>query len=156
MGEGIDLTDQELESELARRRAVAQTDTVTAPAPTASRPRHLIVSGVAVAGLALGAIGPWAKALGGLASVGGLDGSNDGWLVLLCAALAAMGLYTFSQNQRGTALALLAGLAASAVALYDRNRIDNAGPLVQVGWGLNLALISGAAFTITMADWLFR
>ena len=95
--------------------------------------------------MAVGAFGPWVKALG--QSVGGTDGSNDGWLVVAAAVIGACSS-TCTRTQRAAGVwALLGGIAGTAVTLYDRSNVQDAinkggafaHALVQVGWGLNLA-----------------
>jgi len=100
--------------------------------------------------MVLGAFGPWVKVLG--ASVAGTDGSNDGWLVVAAAVIGAL-LFYVTRSRRGAGIwALLGGIAGVAVTLYDRSNvqsaIDNAGSLaglVQIGWGLNLALAASVS-----------
>src|SRR5262245_55873064 len=83
----------------------------------------------------VGAIGPWATALGGVASVGGLDGGNDGWFVVIAGAIAllVLGAVAFGARERAVwALPVLA-LVGLAVAAIDRRDVLEArarsGPL---------------------------
>jgi hypothetical protein len=107
--------------------------------------------------MAVGAFGPWVKALG--QSVGGTDGSNDGWLVVAAALIGGL-LFYMTRTQRAAGVwALLGGIAGVAVTLYDRSNVQNAinsggaltHALVQVGWGLNLALAASASMAIAGA-----
>ena len=102
--------------------------------------------------MVVGAFGPWVKALG--ISVGGTDGSNDGWLVVVVAAVGGL-LFYATRRDRGAGLwALLGGAAGTAITLYDRSHVQHAiadggllgQAVVQVGWGLNLALIASISF----------
>lgn len=102
--------------------------------------------------MAVGAVGPWAKAL--FASASGLDGSNDGWFVVAVAAVAGLSLYVNElRSGRGwLVVSLLAGLGGLAITWADRSDVANRGSdtsgLVQVGWGLNLALIASVVVTV--------
>jgi hypothetical protein len=105
--------------------------------------------------MVVGAFGPWVKALG-IFSVGGTDGSNDGWLVVAAAVIGGV-LFYATRRDRGSGLwVLLAGIAGVAVTLYDRSHVQNAidrggvfaQAIVQVGWGLNLALIASISLGI--------
>ena len=108
-------------------------------------------------GMALGAFGPWAKVL--TISVGGTDGSNDGWLIVGAALISLCFLlpYAFYRGaSRWLMLGpLVAGVAGAAVAIYDRGNISNKisqagafGRIVQVGWGLNLAMVASILLAI--------
>jgi hypothetical protein len=105
--------------------------------------------------MVVGAFGPWVKALG--QSVAGTDGSNDGWLVVAAAAVGGLLFYVTSTHRAAGLWALLGGAAGVGITLYDRSNvqkaIDQAGSLaqalVQVGWGLNLAL--GASLSMAIA-----
>jgi hypothetical protein len=105
----------------------------------------------------LGAFGPWVKALG--QSVGGTDGSNDGWLVVAAAVVGILLFYAARNSRTAGVWALLGGIAGVAVTLYDRSRVQSAidqggaltQALVQVGWGLNLALAGSVSMTIAAA-----
>ena len=109
-----------------------------------------------VAGMALGAFGPWATALG--ASVSGIDGSNDGWIVLGAAVVALVALLSFAREPGGgkILLCVLAAIAGAATTIYDRHNIssainqggDLARALAHVGWGLNLAMIASVSLGI--------
>jgi hypothetical protein len=125
----------------------------------------------ASAGLMIvGAIGPWATAVGGLASVGGLDGGRDGWFVVVVAAISLVVLaavYFGSSLRIAWSLPVL-GLLGLAVAAIDRRDVADAGrgpgigdvltgqddgsveTGIEVGWGLNLAM--GASFSLVVAS----
>lgn len=110
----------------------------------------------------VGAFGPWVKALG--QSVGGTDGSNDGWLVVAAAVIGGLLFYVLRERRAGGVWALLAGGAGIAITLYDRsnvqNAIDNGGAftqaLVQVGWGLNLALAASVSMAVAAVVYLMQ
>ena len=63
----------------------------------------------------------WAKALGGVVSVSGTDGSNDGWLTVIASVIAGIGAWSCRRSgARSRALMMsLAGVGVTAVALYD-------------------------------------
>jgi hypothetical protein len=112
--------------------------------------------------MVLGAFGPWVKVLG--QSVGGTDGSNDGWLVVAAAVIGGLLFYATRSSRSAGVWALLGGVAGVAVTLYDRSHvqdaIDQGGPLAQalvhVGWGLNLALAGSVSMTIAAAVYWFK
>jgi hypothetical protein len=101
----------------------------------------------------VGAFGPWVKALG--ISVGGIDGSNDGWLVVAAAATGGL-LFHLGRGRSGGGWALVGGVVGAGVTLYDRSHLQHAinkagalgQALVQVGWGLNLALVASISMAI--------
>lgn len=116
---------------------------------------------VSVALMLLGAFGPWVKALG--QSVGGTDGSNDGWFVVAAAGLAGLLFYLARTRRVAGIWPLLGGIGGLGVTLYDRNNIHDAisgnalaQALVQVGWGLNLAVIASASLTLAGLVWLLK
>jgi len=130
--------------------------TQSSETPRAQREARLspwgwIALGSAV-GMALGAFGPWARALG--ASVSGLDGNNDGWFVVAFAVVAALSvvLYESGSGSGWAGIAIVFGLSGAGVAWYDRSKVDELTSgefdLVQVGWGLNLALVASVAVII--------
>jgi hypothetical protein len=108
----------------------------------------------------IGAFGPWVKALA--QSVGGTDGSNDGWLVVAAAVIGSLLFYASRTSRSAGVFVLLAGAAGLGITLYDRNniqsKIDQGGALVKafasVGWGLNLALIASASMTVAGLAWI--
>lgn len=110
----------------------------------------------------VGAFGPWVKALG--QSVGGTDGSNDGWLVVAAAVIGGLLFYATRTQRAAGVWALLGGIVGVGVTLYDRSNVQNAidkggafaQALVQVGWGLNLALAASASMTVAAAVYLVK
>jgi hypothetical protein len=112
--------------------------------------------------MVLGAFGPWVKALG--QSVGGTDGSNDGWLVVAAAVIGGALFYATRAHRGGGVWATLGGIAGVAVTLHDRSNVQNAidkggaftQALVQVGWGLNLALAASGSMAIAGAVYWFQ
>jgi uncharacterized protein DUF2510 len=117
------------------------------------------VAAVAAAGMAVGALGPWARVL--TITVSGLDASSDGWFVLGGAVLAGLGvlLHAGGRGRGWAVLSLLCALAAFAASLYDRSHLrhvtSDAGGLVQVGWGLNLTVFASALLGIASFRLLF-
>jgi hypothetical protein len=107
--------------------------------------------------MVLGAFGPWVKALG--QSVGGTDGSNDGWLVVAAAVIGGLLFYVTRRHRAAGVWAFLGGIAGVAVTLYDRSNVQDAidrgglfaQALVQVGWGLNLALAASVSMSLAAA-----
>jgi len=81
-------------------------------------------AGASIALMLIGSFGPWAKTP--FASVGGTDGSNDGWFVVLLAVAAAGLLYLgFIQGRSWPALvAALAGIGAVAITISDRGDVS--------------------------------
>jgi hypothetical protein len=151
---------------LAPAPALADGRTHIARAPSSdwsSRRQGFLVWVYASAGLmALGAFGPWVKVLGH--SVGGTDGSNDGWLVVAAAALGAL-IFSLQRNsQRSGLWAVLGGIAGAGVTIYDRENVSSAiqsggalaQALVQIGWGLNLAMIASISFAIAGVVWVAK
>jgi MYXO-CTERM domain-containing protein len=112
--------------------------------------------------MVLASFGPWVKALG--MSVSGTDGGNDGWFVVV-AALVAAGLFLRRRDVSAAGYWPIAGgVLGTFVAAYDRTNledaIDEGGALaesvVQVGWGLNLAIIASISFAVSGAVWLVK
>jgi hypothetical protein len=99
--------------------------------------------------MAAGAIGPWAKALGGLVEAGGFEIGGDAWLVLLGAIAVTMGLISYARVGRGRLLsAICAGLSA-VVCIYDWREIAMSdAPTLQVAWGLQLATIASIGVVV--------
>ena len=122
----------------------------------------LIISVIAGALMLIGSIGPWATVLGGLASVSGTSGSNDGWLTIICAIATLVAAWRwFASASRGAGVAmLLAGALGTIVAFADRNNVTSKRLIaLQVGWGLNLVLgasivaaVSGLRMTFGMVE----
>jgi hypothetical protein len=102
--------------------------------------------------MAVGSFGPWAKALA--VSVSGTDNSNDGWLVIGCAVIGVVLYLALKGRRSGCFWALLAGVGGAAVTIYDRSNIQDkinssdVGSLLQVGWGLNLAMIASISLAV--------
>lgn len=102
----------------------------------------------------IGAFGPWASVLA--MSVGGTDGSNDGWLVVAAAVIGGGLCYVARRGRWAGVWALLGGVVGSAVTVYDRGNVQDAidrggafaQALVHVGWGLNLALIASLSMAL--------
>jgi hypothetical protein len=102
----------------------------------------------------VGAFGPWVHALG--ISVAGTDGSNDGWIVIVAAAVGGLCFYKIRSERTGAVWAIIAGIVGIAVTLYDRTNMQHAikkggafaQALVQVGWGLNLALVASVSLAV--------
>jgi hypothetical protein len=105
--------------------------------------------------MVLGAFGPWVKAFGMSAS--GTDGSNDGWLVVGAAVIGG-GLFALARNSKRLSglVAILGGVLGVAVTLYDRHHVQSViqdggalvQGLVQIGWGLNLALAASVSLAV--------
>jgi len=139
----------------------------SSPQPTAATPtgfgkrEWFVIWGGASAGLMLvGAFGPWLKAFG--QSVSGTDGGNDGWLVVGAAVVAGL-LFFATRTTRGAGLlALIGGVIGAAVTIHDRSHVNHAigsggalaQALVQIGWGLNLAMVASISFAIAGLIWL--
>ena len=106
---------------------------------------------ISIGALALGSFGPWVKGPFGT-SVSGLDGSNDGWLTLGAAVVAAILLARIQVAPgrrvvgRAFLLFLVAGIAAFT-AIHDRSNVSDS-KLLQVGWGLNLTLVAGISLAL--------
>ena len=111
--------------------------------------------------MVVGSFGPWAKVLG--FSVSGTDGSNDGWFVVAIAVIAG-GVFLWQRETTRAGLAAIAGgVLGASIAIYDRANIDDAasdagefGELVQVGWGLNLAMVASISLAIAGAVWFVK
>jgi hypothetical protein len=107
--------------------------------------------------MVVGAFGPWVKALG--QSVSGTDGSNDGWFVVAAAVIGGLLFYANRAHRAAGVWALLGGIAGVGITLYDRSNVQNAidkggafaQALVQIGWGLNLALAASASMAVAAA-----
>lgn len=112
----------------------------------------LIWAWASIAGLVLGAFGPWAKAPFGT-SISGLDGSNDGWIIIGLAGVAAAVL-TWIQRKPGRRVfgrALLIFVAAGVsvlISYHDRSNVSGE-KLLQVGWGLNLTLAAAVSLGVS-------
>lgn len=115
----------------------------------------LIAAWIATAAIAIGAIGPWATV--GVIHTAGLDGSNDGWITLVCAGAAALVVWQIALTPRlGWRLFLSAlGFVALIVAIVDiidiRSRhaeIFGATISANVGWGLWLTAFAAATIVV--------
>jgi len=116
----------------------------------------------ALAGAALmvvGALGPWATALG--VSASGVA-TGHGWIVIGAAVVGAVLLVLTRANRGAGLFPLVGGIVGAAVALDDRDNVTlavhGAGVLahsaVRIGWGLDLALAGSIAFAAAGAVWL--
>ena len=111
----------------------------------------LIWAWASVAGLVLGAFGPWVKAPFGT-SISGLDGSNDGWIIIGLAAAAAA-LLAWIQRMPGRRtfgrafFVFLAAGVCAVVAYHDRGNVSGH-KMLAVGWGLNLTLVAAVSLGI--------
>jgi phosphatidylserine/phosphatidylglycerophosphate/cardiolipin synthase-like enzyme len=116
---------------------------------TAAPERRLLLLGSCGLGLAIvGAFGTWATT--GPVSLSGVQGPNNGWLVVIFAAIGAAGLKAAS---RGSWLGVAAVLGGSAVVIWTalENAFQNADVLdADSGWGLWLTL-AGAALAAAAA-----
>lgn len=110
-------------------------------------------------GMLLGAFGPWAKVL--TVSVGGTDGSNDGWLVVGAAIVSLGFVLGYAFYRAGSRWLMLgpmaAGVIGAAVTIYDRSSISDRisranssllGEVAQIGWGLNLAMVASILLAV--------
>ena len=108
---------------------------------------------VCMGGMALGAIGPWARGPLGT-TVSGLDGPSDGWVLLGAAAIAGLCLclHHMSARRGSLTLLLLVGLTGAGVTFYDWRSLSGAtgdsSDVAQVGWGLHLGLVSSVGLVI--------
>jgi Protein of unknown function (DUF2510) len=133
--------------------APAQGATSTAP----RRPASFWLALVGLAGMAIGAFGPWITALGGAISVSGTSDGRDGWLVLAAALIAGALFATYASRGltgRLTGVAVFAVLSG-IVCVYDLVDISNhtetfAGvSVVSPGWGIYLALAGSITLTVS-------
>jgi hypothetical protein len=105
--------------------------------------------------MVLGSFGPWIKALG--QSISGVDGSNDGWLVIALATIGGLLFYASRSHRAAGVWATLGGAGGLAITIHDRSRvqhaIDHGGALTKalasVGWGLNVALIASGSMVLS-------
>ncbi len=141
--------------------------TPTEPTTPYQRPRTItapqIITGIGGLLLIGGAFLPWIKVTAFIATleVSGVDGDQgDGWLTLACGAVALVVLLLANKSIRGL-VALLAGAAASWVAISDlidvRDRIDQLtatanGVNVHASVGIGLwASVAGAVVVVVGA-----
>ena len=119
------------------------------------------LAAVCAGGMALGAIGPWARGPLGT-TVSGFDGANDGWILIGAAAIAGLCLWLHRRSAgRGSlTLMLLAGVIGVGVTLYDRQSVSTATrgsfDVVEVGWGVNLCLVASVGLVICVLALLAR
>jgi hypothetical protein len=110
----------------------------------------------------VGALGPWAKALG-IVSVSGVDG--DGWFVVAAAVVAAFLLWRHAQaGGRGPLVGIIvAGAVAAAVCAIDLIDIQSKSSteffgedvdVIDPAWGIYACLLgSGALIVATIRLW---
>jgi len=109
--------------------------------------------------MVVGAFGPWVELLG--LSAGGTDGNNDGWLVIAVAVVAGAIFLWQRRTPRAGAAAIAGGVLGAIITIYDRSNVSDAagenaqvGELVQVGWGLNLAIVASISLAIAGVVWV--
>lgn len=103
----------------------------------------------------IGGFGPWATVFG--ISVDGTNG--DGWVVVIAGALAGGLCYWKRERHWAGAWAIAGGAVGLLTTGYDRGHLESvisrggsfAQALVQVGWGLNLALIASVSMLVAGA-----
>ncbi|MFN2470031.1 MAG: hypothetical protein ABR583_03400 [Gaiellaceae bacterium] len=121
----------------------------------ASPPMWFAVAGIA--GMLIGALGPWAS-LAPL-SASGTD-EVGGWIVLVGGVLGVVSLATYMRFHRRLMLlgVLVAGVAGSVTTVYERNRsatlldVEDSEfftRFVRIDWGLDLAF--AASILVTLA-----
>jgi hypothetical protein len=107
--------------------------------------------------IAIGLIGPWAKAIFGF-SISGLD-TDDGKIVAFLVAVGAV--FLLMQDRRKAplwpGLLCLTGLAVFGITVYDWNNLGDV-EVASSGWGLELCVIAslvvaGAAGFMVYSDW---
>jgi hypothetical protein len=102
--------------------------------------------------MAIGSLAPWAEAF--FVSVSGVEGGNDGWLVIAAAVSGAAAVYWAVSRDAlaGGAAAVVCGGVGAVVTLVERGQVESAGfgPFTaEVGWGLTLAML--ASFSLVLA-----
>ena len=130
-------------SEYAAPVSPAAVSNSSASAFIASQPLPYWVAAGAIVFLAVGVLGTWVKALGGLVSVSGID-TDDGKLALVIALAAGLCLWRFAKNARKSALAIagVLGVADAAIAAGYISDFSSRGELVAPGWGLYILVIA--------------
>jgi hypothetical protein len=126
-------------------------------APAVRRRIHPVawVAGGAAAAIAIGSIGPWASAFGGIVSRSGTDGGSDGTITLVLGVAAGLALIA-SQTKPSAGYALLAavlGLVCAVIGVADINDVSGRGSGVEVAWGLVLMTLGSVAVVLS-AGWL--
>jgi len=125
-------------------------------------PMRALWAGASLAVMVVGAVGPWATALG--TTIHGTDGGRDGWYVIGAAGVSALLLLIYARARRWWLLVipLLAGLGMSVGVAYDlvdiRTRFAGSvlggNELISADWGIYLALagsVSLAAAAVALA-----
>jgi hypothetical protein len=120
-----------------------------------SRSAKLAIWAVASAGLmVVGALGPWAKALGGFVSVSGTDG--DGTVVLI-AGLVVVGIVALMLRRKRlwmVVISLLAAVIGAFTSIYDlaniKSVVDSSSGMATVGWGLWLDAIASMSAVLAL------
>ena len=136
------------------------TEPAPVPAPVApTRALHSIDSRVAVVLLgavlmAVGSIGPWITAFGGLLSVAGTNG--DGKITLVCALIVAAATISASAGHSLGVLAMIAAVVGLGVGVYDLSHLANitgqADGLAQTGWGLYAVVVGGGLAAVALVN----
>ena len=118
-----------------------------APPPagaSAARPFLLASMGAALIAV-IGSIGPWAS-LGPLETTGTEGG--DGWIVIVCVALAAGLLWLGNSNVKRWPFVTACVLASLALLIGVIDYADANDKALEVGWGLVLVLIGSLALAV--------
>lgn len=109
------------------------------------------------AAMVIGAFSPWMKLFGH--SSRGIDGINDGWLVVI-AAVAGGAAFSWKRDRASAGVVIGCGCLGGAIAIYDRMLISDTargtGGLIQVGWGVNLAIIASTSFAAAGLVWILK
>jgi hypothetical protein len=130
---------------------------------SAGRPSvALWVAAACLALMVVGSLGPWAKAL--FVSKAGTEG--DGVLVIIAALIMGALLWRYGRGnkRRPLRIALVLGVLAAAVGIYDAVDISNRSTqffgrqvdLIQVGWGLWVAIAGSVGFVLAALVMLRR
>jgi Na+/proline symporter len=111
--------------------------------------------------MVVGSFGPWAHVLG--LSVGGTDGSNDGWFVVAAAVIAAAAFVWQRETARAGVAAIVGGALGAIATGYDWSNLKDAAAesseladLVEVGWGLQLALVASVSLAVAGVVWVLE
>jgi hypothetical protein len=109
------------------------------------------------AAMVLGAVSPWMKVFG--ISSRGIDGINDGWLVVI-AAVTGGAAFLWKRDPAAAGVVIGCGCLGGAIAIYDRVLIGDtaseSGGFIQVGWGVNLAIIASISFAAAGLVWILK